>query len=81
METMNKKVVNTKRNLQPLTKEEFPILYAAEQRHKKYQENIKNELKAYIDIIKPDYYIPLLQIVKGLPFQDLGDDERIPDRL
>ena len=62
-ETMSKK---------PLTKEEYPILYAAQQRReaaeKEQQAFEKRELLAWIEGVRPDFYAPLLAIVKELPF-------------
>lgn len=65
-----------KKNLPPITKEEYPILYAAEQRRKQRDQQIKRELHAYIDSLSPDLCLPLLQIVQNLPGIDSTEDER-----
>lgn len=68
------------KTLPPLTPEEYPILYAAEQRHKKAERErqtlCKRELLAWIDSINPALYEPLLKIVRELPIADAAPAER-----
>ena len=54
------------RTKQALTPEKYPVLYAAEQRRKKHDEDVKQALKAHIELLTPEEMIIVYQLVRHL---------------